>query len=133
MKILIKLIKKMMKVAVRPNLKYPLQLLLYNELRNIESYLVYKLLKFGDSLVFTPLMFLGEFLSGLIIYFYQKKFVKKNIFKDASPDKYLNLEVIKTEQHLKKLIVFKKLFLYYFAVLFSTLFNSYLELILLNL
>ena len=123
----------MMKVAVRPNLKYPLQLLLYNELRNIESILVNKLLKFSNSLVFTPLMFLGEFLSGLIIYFYQKKFVKKNIFKDASPDKYMNLELIKTEQHLKKLIVFKKLFLYYFAVLFSTLFNSYLELTLLNL
>ena len=62
----------MMKVAVRPNLKYPLQLLLYNELRNIESILVNKLLKFSNSLVFTPLMFLGKFLSGLIIYFYQK-------------------------------------------------------------
>ena len=43
----------MIKAAIRPNLKYPLQLLFYNELRNIETILVYKLLKFGDSLVFT--------------------------------------------------------------------------------
>ena len=63
----------MIKLAARPNLKYPLQLLLYNELRNIEAILVYSLLKFGDSLVFTPLMFLGEFLSGLIIYLFISK------------------------------------------------------------
>ena len=110
----------MMKVEVRPNLKYPLQLLLYNELRNIESILVNKLLKFSNSLVFTPLMFLGEFLSGLIIYFYQKKFVKKNIFKDASPDKYMNLELIKTEQHLKKIDSIQKIiFILFCCALFD--------------
>ena len=72
----------MIRFAVRPNLKYPLQLLLYNELRNIESILLNKLLKFDSSLVYSPLMFIGEFLSGLIIFSYQKKFVKKFIFKE---------------------------------------------------
>ena len=42
----------MIRFAVRPNLKYPLQLLLYNELCNIESILLDKLLKFDSSLVY---------------------------------------------------------------------------------
>ena len=92
----------MIRFAVRPNLKYPLQLLIYNELRNIESILLNKLLKFSDSLVFTPLMFLGEFFFGLIILFYQKKIVMKNIFKQEGPDKYMNIELIKTENTIKK-------------------------------
>ena len=93
----------MIRFAVRPNLKYPLQLLLYNELRNIESILLNKLLKFDSSLVYSPLMFIGEFLSGLIIFSYQKKFVKKFIFKEEVPDKYMNLELIKTENRVKKI------------------------------
>lgn len=62
----------MIKFALRPNLKYPLQLLLYNELRNTESTLVSKYLQFSDSLVLTPLMFIGECVSGFIIYIPKK-------------------------------------------------------------
>ena len=62
----------MIKFALRPNLKYPLQLLLYNELRNTESTLVSKYLQFSDSLVLTPLMFIGESVSGFIIYIPKK-------------------------------------------------------------
>ena len=92
----------MIKTSIRPNLKYPFQLLLYNELRDIESILVFRFLKFDDSLVYTPLMFLGEFGAGLIIYLYQKKSIKKSIINNESPDKYMNIELITTEQHLKK-------------------------------
>ena len=91
----------MIKFALRPNLKYPLQLLLYNELRNTESTLVSKYLQFSDSLVFTPLMFIGECVSGFIIYIYQKKSVKKNIFKVDGPDKYMNVELIKSKNRVK--------------------------------
>lgn len=91
----------MIKFALRPNLKYPLQLLLYNELRNTESTLVSKYLQFSDSLVFTPLMFIGECVSGFIIYIYQKKSVKKNIFKVDVPDKYMNVELIKSKNRVK--------------------------------
>ena len=93
----------MIKIAVRPNLKYPLQLFLYNELRNIEKILMNKLLKFSSSLVFTPLMFLGELLFGVVIFYYQKKFIRKDIFKSQTPDKNKNLVLIKTEQHLKRI------------------------------
>ena len=91
----------MIKFALRPNLKYPLQLLLYNELRNTESTLVSKYLQFSDSLVLTPLMFIGECVSGSIIYTYQKKSVKKNIFKVDGPDKYMNVELIKSKNRVK--------------------------------
>ena len=93
----------MIKIAVRPNLKYPLQLFLYNELRNIEKILMNKLLKFSSSLVFTPLMFLGELLFGVVIFYYQKKFIRKDIFKSQTPNKNKDLVLIKTEQHLKRI------------------------------
>ena len=106
----------MIKAAIRPNLKYPLQLLLYNELRNIETILVYKLLKFGDSLVFTPLMFLGEFLSGLIIYLYQNKILKKN----KGPGKYMNLKLVKTKNKVKKIDgILKIIFILFCCALFD--------------
>ena len=93
----------MIKIAVRPNLKYPLQLFLYNELRNIEKILMNKLLKFSSSLVFTPLMFLGELLFGVVIFYYQKKFIRKDIFKSQTPNKNKDLVLIKTVQHLKRI------------------------------
>ena len=106
----------MIKAAIRPNLKYPLQLLLYNELRNIEAILVYSLLKFGDSLVFTPLMFLGEFLSGLIIYLYQNKILKKN----KGPGKYMNLKLVKTKNKVKKIDgILKIIFILFCCALFD--------------
>ena len=67
----------MIKFALRPNLIYPLQLIIWNLLRKIETILISYLFNFSDSLVYTPLMFLGEFLSGLGIFLYQKKFLKK--------------------------------------------------------
>ena len=63
----------MIKFATRPNLIYPLQSLIYHVLRDIELTLIEKFLNFNDQLVFTHLMFIGEFFAGLIIYLYQKK------------------------------------------------------------
>ena len=100
----------MIKAATRPNLRYPLQLLLYKELRNIESILINRLLKFDDALLFTLLMFLGEFLSGLIIYLYQIKILKKN--KD--PGKYMILKFVKSK-NVKKIDGILKIFFIIFC------------------
>ena len=100
----------MIKAATRPNLRYPLQLLLYKELRNIESILINRLLKFDDALLFTLLMFLGEFLSGLIIYLYQTKILKKN--KD--PSKYMILKFVKSK-NVKKIDGILKIFFIIFC------------------
>ena len=116
----------MIKAAIRPNLKYPLQFFLYSELRNIESILVYRFLKFDDSLVYTPLMFLGEFGAGLIIYLYQKKSIKKSIFNNEGSDKYMNIELIKTEQHFKKIDGITKIIF----ILFCSAFFDFIQFIL---
>ena len=44
----------------------------------------------NDLLIYTPLMFLGEFLAGLIICSYQNKFVSEN--KKQEPTKSTNIE-----------------------------------------
>ena len=67
----------MIKFALRPNLIYPLQLIIWNLLRKFETMLINYLFNFSDSLVYTPLMFIGEFVSGLAIYLYQKNFCKR--------------------------------------------------------
>ena len=74
----------MIKFALRRNLIYPLQLIIYNLLRKFETILLKFLFNFNDSLLYTPLMFLGEFISGLIIYLYQNNFLKQK----KSQDKY---------------------------------------------
>ena len=94
---------KIITFATRPNLIYPLQSLIYTVLRDLEVTLIEKLLNFSDSLVYTLLMFIGEFFAGLIVFLYQKKFVDKSIFKVDVPDKYMNLELIKTENRVKKI------------------------------
>ena len=68
----------MIKFALRPNLIYPLQLLIFNVVRDVENILIERFLDDTVSLIYTPLMFLGECFSGLIIYYYQKQFAKSN-------------------------------------------------------
>ena len=67
----------MIKFALRRNLIYPLQLILYNFSRHIEVYLIKYFLKYNNSLIYTTLMFLGEIFAGLIFYLYHEKFLLK--------------------------------------------------------
>ena len=67
----------MIKCSLRQNLKYPLQLLLWNVLRDIEVILISVFFNFNDSLLYTPIMFLGELSAGLILYLYEKQFLPK--------------------------------------------------------
>ena len=67
----------MIKFALRKNLKYPFQLL-WNIVRNIETILISELFNYDGSLLYTPIMFLGEFSAGLIIYIYEKQFFPKD-------------------------------------------------------
>ena len=68
----------MLKIQLRPNLKYPLQLLINSSARDIENILINYFFDDTISLIYTPLMFLSEFFSGLIIHLYQKQSLKKN-------------------------------------------------------
>ena len=68
----------MIKFALRPNLIYILQLIIWNVLRKIDRIIMNELFDFDRSALFVSLMFLGEFLFGLVIYLYQKRFLNKN-------------------------------------------------------
>ena len=68
----------MFKFAIRPNLIYPFQLMIWNFMRTVDKLIIIIILKFGISSIFTLLMFLGEFILGLIAYLYQKNFLSKN-------------------------------------------------------
>jgi len=67
----------MIKIGLRNNLLYPLLLIIFTFLRKILLVLITELLEFESSLSFlTFLMFLGEFITGLIIYTCQLNFLK---------------------------------------------------------
>ena len=64
------------KFALSRNLIYPLQHIIWNLIRHLLTMFIKHLFKFSDSLIYSPLMFLGELLGGAIIYFYQKRYIK---------------------------------------------------------
>ena len=92
---------KIIRFTARPNLKYPLQAIIYFAIRNIESNLISQFLKFSDQLLFTNIMFIGELFAGLIVYLYQKKIVKKTLVKDTTPNKLVDKILKKAEKRIK--------------------------------
>lgn len=73
----------MIKMALRPNLIYPMQLIIWTFLRKITSILISKLFELKSSIIYTFLMFLGEIIGGFVSYKYQKSFIKNK------PSEYL--------------------------------------------
>ena len=67
-----------MKLAWRRNLIYPCMLSIWILLRKGITSLLDKFFNFSTNLFFTLLMFAGELFAGLILYFYQKSFLRKN-------------------------------------------------------
>ena len=56
------------KISLRRNLLHLLYLILWNSSRKVEGILMGLYLDYNSSLINTLLMFIGEFLAGLIIY-----------------------------------------------------------------
>ena len=65
----------MIKFVSRPNIIYLVQLIIWNVLRKIEKTIISEVFDFGSSTIFSLLMFIGEFLAGLILARYQNKFL----------------------------------------------------------
>ena len=63
--------KQWIKIGLRKNLIYFLMLILFNFLRKVDLMILDKKFNFYSSRLFIVIMFLGEFLFGLIIYKYQ--------------------------------------------------------------
>ena len=62
-----------LKFALRRNLIYPVQHIIWSFARKLLTIFIKAYFNFSSSLIFTPLMFLGELFGGTVFYFYQKK------------------------------------------------------------
>ena len=67
----------MIKIALRRNLIYPLLLLIWKVIREIEINVISNYFNFSNSFIYTPIMFLGEFFAGLILFKYEINFITK--------------------------------------------------------
>ena len=89
----------MIKFALRPNLKYPLQLIIWSFIRSVERELIGYFFSYKINLIYLPLMFFGEFFFGLIIFLYQKKFYDKKKAKEIS-SKYARITLINNSEKI---------------------------------
>ena len=106
----------MLQFALRNNLKYPLELLIFNVIRDTESQLIDYFFNF-DSLIYMSLMFLGEFFFGLIIYLYQTSFLNKN--KGRKSIRYKSITLITNKGNLAIDSKTKIIFLVFIAGFFD--------------
>ena len=70
---------KLIHISIRRNLYYIINLLIHYYLRKVDLIIINTKFQFNDSLIFTFLMFFGEFFAGLSIFLYQHIFLKKDI------------------------------------------------------
>ena len=88
----------MIKIATRRNLIYPIQLLFWKIARDVEVIYIAKKFDFKNSLVYTSLMFFAEIFTGLIVYKYQERSVRKN--QEESNQIISHIELIKTDVYM---------------------------------
>ena len=110
----------MIKFSSRPNLKYPIQLVLWNILREYEILLINYFFGLNKLLIYTPLMFIGEILAGSIFYLYQKQFLSER--EKIEPIRFMNIEYNQTERHFSRKFGIKTYFL-----LITSAFCDFLE------
>jgi len=82
----------LIKIGIRQNLFYLLMLIIFNFLRNVDSIIIDQVVGLKSSLFPTFLMFLGEFMAGITIYFYQMRFLRKS--KNSRHPSYLGIKLI---------------------------------------
>ena len=87
----------MIKFALRKNLIFPFQLLLWSSVRDVEIFLIEYFFGYKDPIFYSLLMFLGEFLGGLIFYLYYKKITQTKSKKAKSSFVY-NLGFIRAKK-----------------------------------
>ena len=68
---------KWIKIGLRNNLFYLFMLTIFNFLRKIDSIIMDQIIGLEGSLILTFLMFLGEFIFGLLVFLYQRSFFRR--------------------------------------------------------
>ena len=107
----------MFKCEFKKNSKYPIQLLIWSTAREIEKIIISVVLNFNGGLIYTPLMFIGEFLSGLIIYSYQLKYLK---YKKAERKRFFSIVLIEGK---KEMITLDHKIIIYLLIFFAAFFD----------
>ena len=85
----------MIKFAKRRNLIYAMMFVIFNFLRKTDSIVMKNYIGFSGSLILTSLMFIADFISGLIVYLYNLKYLKE---KEAS--KFMGIELIQASSNI---------------------------------
>jgi len=113
----------MIKFGIRKNLIYPLMLIIYTSIRKIDSILMIKINNFEASLFLTYIMFLGEFVFGLIIYLSNLRFLAINRDSKESTNRNSSILGIKLIQRKSKLKIPDKKYKIYFIIFMATFFD----------
>ena len=91
----------MIKFALRPNLRYPIQLIIWSFIRTIERELIGQFYSYKINLVYLPLMFFGEFLFGGIIYLYIE-YTSKKTKENENAISFMSIRLIDNSNKILK-------------------------------
>ena len=103
----------MIKFGTRHNLLYPMMFLLFTGIRKIDSIMMKELTDFNGSLFLTLIMFIADFVGGIIVYSYHLKFLKE---KEAS--KFMGIELIQAPSDISHPDSDRKIYLLLFLASF---------------
>ena len=85
---------KFIHISIRRNLLYLVNLIIFYYLRKVDLIIINTKFNFNDSLIFTLLMFFGEFFAGLAIQLYQTFFIKEEIANKNTNNKKNKINII---------------------------------------
>ena len=108
---------KLIQFSPRRNMQYLIFLLVYHYLRKIIQILLNRIIKFNDSLVFTLIMFTGEFLGALAVIIYQNLFFRNKSQKSSQT----GIKLIHTKKKFENIPdkTFKIILLIFFIAFFD--------------
>ena len=113
----------MIKFVSRPNIIYLVQLIIWNVLRKIEKAIISEVFDFGSSTIFSLLMFIGEFLAGLILTRYQNKFLNTRSSTLTNTSTRTTVDLIQNQNEITRP---DNVFILY-ILLFITAFYDFVE------
>ena len=104
----------MIKIGSRPNLFYPSIFIIFNAMRKMDSIIMKKYINYSGCTLLTFLMFFSNFISGLLVYSRQYKFLKE---KEKEASKFMGIELIQTKTEISPIDSDIKI---YFFLFFET-------------
>ena len=88
----------MIKFAIRRNLIYVLQYIIWSFARDLLIFGMNNLFGFNKSYLYTQAMCLGGLLAGIIMYFSQKKYNQKKKNEENEEKYFMSIKLIRTEE-----------------------------------